>query len=184
MERSVAQFYEGENDNPIEHVQEFHALMQQLDIHHEDILMKMFMYSLDGDAHKWYYSLPPSNISSLKEFHRVFNEHYKRFYPSESICHNCCEGYVEYFEDLLDCSVEYKDENHVYEQLEATVTVVPEMDIFNSYILDEIIVLEVDHRYEGQPFFDEYSSDDEKQAYPIFDHYEDREDDAEVGLVT
>jgi hypothetical protein len=71
----------------------------------------------------------------------------------------------------------------VYEQLEATVIVVPEMDIFNNYILDEIIVLEVDHRYEGKPIFNEYSSDDEQQAYPIFDHYEDREYDAEVGLV-
>jgi hypothetical protein len=68
-----------------------------------------------------------------------------------------------------------KEKNHMYEQPEATVTVVPEMDIFNSYILDGIIVLEVDHRYEGKPFFDEYSSDDEQQAYPTFDHYEDTE---------
>jgi hypothetical protein len=66
-----------------------------------------------------------------------------------------------------------KEKNHMYEQPEAAVTVVPEMDIFNSYILDGIIVLEVDHRYEGQPLFDEYSSDDEQQAYPTFDHYED-----------
>jgi hypothetical protein len=36
----------------------------------------------------------------------------------------------------------------------------------------------------GQPIFDEYSSDDEQQAYLIFDHYEDSKDDAEVGLVT
>jgi hypothetical protein len=187
----LPRFYEGENDSPVEHVQEFHALMQQLDIHHEDILMKMLMYSLDGDARKWYFSLPPSIISSLKDFHRVFNENFKRFYPYESIYHNCCEGYVECAQDLLDCSVEYKDEkyfihcpneiikntlvfgednihkfvsveNHVYEQLEASVTVVLEMDIFNSYILDEVIVLEVDHRYEGQPIFDEYSSDDEQ----------------------
>ena len=47
------------------------------------------------------------------------------------------------------------------------------MYIFKSYILDEIIVLEVDHRCQGQLVFDEYSSDDEQQAYPTFDHYED-----------
>jgi hypothetical protein len=58
------------------------------------------------------------------------------------------------------------------------------MDIFNSYILDEIIVLKVDHRCEGKPIFDKYSSDDEQQVYLIFDHYEDSKDDAEVGLVT
>jgi hypothetical protein len=168
-------FYEGEYDSPVEHVQEFHALMQQLNIHHEVILMKMFMYSLYGDARKWYFSLAPSIISSLKDLHRVFNEHYKRFYPSEIICHNCCEGYVECAQDLLDCVAKYKDENnfihcpnesiknnlvfrednihnfvldenHVYEQLEETINVVPKMDIFNNYILDEIIVVEVDHR--------------------------------------
>jgi hypothetical protein len=61
----------------------------------------------------------------------------------------------------------------VYEQPEATVTAVPEMDILNSYILDGITVLEVDHRYERQPIFYEYSSDDEQQDYPTFDHYED-----------
>jgi hypothetical protein len=33
------------------------------------------------------------------------------------------------------------DENHVYEQLEEVVTTVPEMDIFNSYILDEITIV-------------------------------------------
>ena len=76
------------------------------------------------------------------------------------------------------------DENHVYEQLEATITIVLEMDIFNSYILDEIIVLKVDHRYERKPIFDGYSSDDEQQAYLIFDHYEYSKYDAEVGLVT
>jgi hypothetical protein len=46
----LPRFYEGENDSPFEHVHEFHVLMQQLDIHHEDILMKMFMYSLEDDV--------------------------------------------------------------------------------------------------------------------------------------
>jgi hypothetical protein len=66
-----------------------------------------------------------------------------------------------------------KEKNLMYEQREATVIVVPEMDIFDNYILDGITILEVDHRNEGQPFFDEYSSDDEQQAYPTFDHYKD-----------
>jgi hypothetical protein len=66
-----------------------------------------------------------------------------------------------------------KEKNIMYEQPEATVTTVPEMDIFDSYILNGITILEVDHRNEGQPFFDEYSSDDEQQDYSTFDHYED-----------
>jgi hypothetical protein len=76
------------------------------------------------------------------------------------------------------------DINHVYEQLGAEVTIVPEIDIFNSYFLYKIIDLKVDHRYERQPLFDEYPSDDEQQAYLVFDHYEDSKDDTEVGLVT
>jgi hypothetical protein len=65
-----------------------------------------------------------------------------------------------------------EENNHVYEQPKATVIVVPEMDIFNSYILDGITILEFDHRYEGNPIFYEYSSDDEQQYYPTFDHYD------------
>ena len=68
----LPRFYEGDNENLVEHVHEFHALMQQLDIHHEDILMKMFMYSLEGYARKWYRTLHASSISSLKDFHDVF----------------------------------------------------------------------------------------------------------------
>jgi hypothetical protein len=73
--------------------------------------------------------------------------------------------------DIFSPRIEEK--NHVYEQPEATVIDFPEMDIFNSYILDGITILLVDHRYEGHPIFYEYSSDDEKQDYPTFDHYED-----------
>ena len=53
----LPRFYESENDSPIEHVLEFHALMQQLDIQHEDIHMNLFMYSLQGDVCIWYHSL-------------------------------------------------------------------------------------------------------------------------------
>ena len=67
--------------------------MNLLDIHHENVRMKMFMYSLDGDAHEWYFSLPPSSISSLKNFHRVFHEHCKRYFSYEFLFENCCEEY-------------------------------------------------------------------------------------------
>ena len=43
-------FREKEEDNPAHHVIKFHQYMDQLSIHHEDVLMKMFMYSLDGCA--------------------------------------------------------------------------------------------------------------------------------------
>ena len=59
-------FREHRDDNPTEHLCEFNELMHQWEIHHEDVLMKMFMLSLDGDAREWYRSLPPTSISSLE----------------------------------------------------------------------------------------------------------------------
>jgi hypothetical protein len=95
----LPRFYEGENDNPVEHVHEFHVVMQQLDIHHEDILMKMFMYSLEVDGRKWYRTLSASSISSLKEFHDVFYSHCKKIYLAKRLFENCCEGYASYIQD-------------------------------------------------------------------------------------
>jgi hypothetical protein len=71
----LPRFYEVNNDIPLEHVIRFHALIQQLDIHHEDIHMKLLMYSLLIDAHIWYHSLDIYIISSLEEFHAAFNMH-------------------------------------------------------------------------------------------------------------
>jgi hypothetical protein len=86
-------FGKGEEDNPAQHLIEFHELMHQWEIHHEDVLLKMFMFSLVGDARKWYRSLPPATISSLSDFHAAFTTYCQRLYPPELICHNCCEGY-------------------------------------------------------------------------------------------
>ena len=49
--------------------------------------------SLDGDACEWYFSLPPSSISSLKNFHIVFYKHCKRYFSAEFLFENCCEEY-------------------------------------------------------------------------------------------
>jgi hypothetical protein len=35
-------------ENPSQHLHEFHELMHQWEIHHEDVLLKMFMFSLAG----------------------------------------------------------------------------------------------------------------------------------------
>jgi hypothetical protein len=94
-------FREHRDDNLAEHLLEFHELMQQWEIHHEDVLMKMSMYSLEGDAREWYRSLPPTRISSLKEFHAAFNTHCQRFYSSELICHGCFEKYKDYVQDIV-----------------------------------------------------------------------------------
>jgi hypothetical protein len=59
-------FEDKKEDNPAQHLIKFHQCMDQLDLYHEDVLMKMFMHSLDGDARQWYFSPPHSSISSLR----------------------------------------------------------------------------------------------------------------------
>jgi hypothetical protein len=197
----LPRFYEGENDNPVEHVQEFHALMQQLDIQHEDIHMKLFMYSLQGDVRIWYQSLETSSISSLKEFHAAFNIHCQKFYSSELICHSCCEEYKDCVQDIIDshegCEDEEdaldeestlslpcsstSDENFVccsYEENAEDIFVL-ETDVFSSPTYDEEVVSNTDQE---QPIFDEYSDEEEqiptshfvdlRSNQPVYDNYE------------
>ena len=83
-------FKEEKEDNPAEHLLKFHECMDLLDQQDEDVCMNMFMYSLYGDARQQYFSLPPSSISSLKDFHWAFNEHYKRYFSDELVFGNCC----------------------------------------------------------------------------------------------
>ena len=45
------------------------------------------------------FSLPPSSISSLKDFHKAFTEHCKRYYSDEFAFDNCCEEYKLHAED-------------------------------------------------------------------------------------
>jgi hypothetical protein len=112
----LPRFYEGEDENPFEHVHEFHDLMQQLDIHHEDILMKMFMYSLEGDVRQWHRTFPTSSISSLKEFNDVFYSHCKIIYPAKRLFENSCEGYASYIQDSASDSSSSDDEGDDYRE--------------------------------------------------------------------
>ena len=91
-------FRERKEDNLAGHLIKFHECMNLVYLQHEDVRMKMFMYSLDGDAHEWYFSLPPSNISSLKNFHKVFHEHCKMYFLDEFLFENCCEEYESHDE--------------------------------------------------------------------------------------
>ena len=68
------------------------------------------MFSLVGDAHKWYHSLPPASISSLTEFHAAFTAYCQKLYPSDLIFHNCCEGYNNFIQDRAASYVGCEDD--------------------------------------------------------------------------
>ena len=89
-------------DNPTTHLLKFHEVMYQLGIHHEDVLMKMSMYSLEGEAQEWYFPLLASNIFSLRDFHVVFNKRCKRYFSHELLMEDC----YEYFELCIQQTVE------------------------------------------------------------------------------
>jgi hypothetical protein len=160
--------------------------MDQNNIHHEDVLMKMFMYSLEGDARVWYISLPSSNISSLREFHATFNEYCKRYFPTNFILVYCCEQCksiyysINQIQEVVPNTYEEEDEeylvihktfSHFPFQEEVFQDVVDDriidtmiknsLDSSNNYFHNEYFVLkdEVVHLY---PFFENKIVDEEK----------------------
>ena len=46
----LPRFKESKEDKPSDHLVKFHEYIDQLDLHHVDVRMKMFMYSLEGNA--------------------------------------------------------------------------------------------------------------------------------------
>jgi hypothetical protein len=110
-------FRERKEDNPAQHLLEFHELMHQWEIHHEDVLLNMFMISLAGDARNWYHSLPPASISSLEQFHAAFNGHCQKFYSSEFISHNCCKEYNDCVQNIADSNADCEDEEDALGEL-------------------------------------------------------------------
>jgi len=65
------------HDHLGEHLFNFHICMLEHNFFHEDVLIRMFIFSLEEDAHEWCQSLPTTIIHSLKDFHDAFNLYYK-----------------------------------------------------------------------------------------------------------
>jgi hypothetical protein len=172
--------------------------MDQLDIHHEDVLMKMFMYSLEGDARGWYRSLPPSSISSLQEFHTMFHHHFKIFYPDDLLFENCCKEFEFYIQHSFSNSSGYKDEaektiEHVEEESspcktfssslvlkEESIDCFNDKDVGDSNIVDTFVLdPNVSSSFEAAPNFHEdqvvsfkYSDAKELMYTSTYDSYE------------
>ena len=48
------------------------------------------MFSLEGYVRYWYEGFLVGSLSSLKDFHTIFHEHFKRHYPSLLLLQDCC----------------------------------------------------------------------------------------------
>jgi len=60
------------------------------------------MFSLEGYARSWYEGLLAGSLSSLKDFHTIFHEHFKRNYPSLLLLQYCCSHDREFIENVKD----------------------------------------------------------------------------------
>jgi hypothetical protein len=88
-------------DHPGEHLFNFHECMLEHGFVHEDVLIKLFKFSLEGNAREWCQSLPAVSIHSLKDFHVAFNSYYEKIYSADLLFPECChEGEIVPIENL------------------------------------------------------------------------------------
>ena len=72
--------------------------MLEHDFIHEDVLIKMFRFSLDEHDHEWCPSLLVASIHALKDFHMDFNSDYEKIYPVEILFEECCGKFKSYIQ--------------------------------------------------------------------------------------
>jgi hypothetical protein len=87
----LPRFRGSKNDHPGEHLFNFHKCMLEHGFVHEDVLIKLFKFSLEENAREWCQSLPAVSIHSLKDFHVAFNSYYEKIYSADLIFDNCCK---------------------------------------------------------------------------------------------
>ena len=99
----LPKFKDQEGDDVSIHLFRFHKHIHKLGMGwHADSLMKLFMFSLEGYARSWCEGFPIGSLSSLKYFHTIFHEHFKRHYPSLLLLQDCCTHDREFIENVKD----------------------------------------------------------------------------------
>jgi hypothetical protein len=97
------------DDHPGEHLSNFHKCMLEHNFVHEDVLIKMFRFSLEEHAREWCQSLLAASIHSLKEFHTVFHHYYKNIYLVDFPFDNCCKEFEFDIQHSVSISFVCKD---------------------------------------------------------------------------
>jgi hypothetical protein len=72
---------------------DFHDCIHRLQVVHEDVLIWLFYFSLEGISRDWYRSLPIASIRSLADFHAAFHVFCKENVPAETLYHKCCHEF-------------------------------------------------------------------------------------------
>lgn len=67
--------FTGEDELTIEkHIVSFCAFSENLNVEYLDVVMRLFVQSLDGDARKWFKTLSTNSINSWEELENAFTE--------------------------------------------------------------------------------------------------------------
>jgi hypothetical protein len=111
----LPRFRGSEYDHPGEHLFNFHQCMLEHGFLHEDVLIKLFKFSLEGNAREWCQSLPAVSIHSLKDFHVDFNSYYKKIYSADLILDNCCKESAFHTQHSVSISSDCENvgDNHI-----------------------------------------------------------------------
>jgi hypothetical protein len=115
-EGTLPTFKDEDWEVPAEHLLDFHEFIHERQIVHEDVKIKIFRYSLKGEALDWCRSLPASSINSLASFHNAFNIFCKENFSAESLFENCCDEFDKHIQQKENVSSDCKNENHVVEE--------------------------------------------------------------------
>ena len=70
------------------HLQDFEHFFDLFEIEHDDVCMRDFAQSLQGDAKEWFKHLQPKSISTWEEFSCTFLKFWGRRRPLEKILSN------------------------------------------------------------------------------------------------
>jgi hypothetical protein len=156
--------------------------------------MKMFIFSLDGDAREWFQSLTPTSIPSLREFHATFNKHCQQFFSSKLIFYNFCEEYIDCVQGLTISNEICENERYEYGSHDNEGYTSEELMELVKYLSARMEGLEEDfarHSYEeyaedtsiletevlGSPAYDEGVMSDTDQEQTNFDEYPSEDDE-------
>jgi hypothetical protein len=78
---------------PAEHLLDFHDCIHRLQVVHEDVQIRALLFSLEGIARDWYWSLPIASINSLADFHAAFHLFCKGIFSADFLFPECCHEF-------------------------------------------------------------------------------------------
>jgi len=92
-ERCLPRFRGEDWEVSVDVLLDFQECMLKLKFIHEDVMIKLFIYSLEGESHDWHRSLSIVGVISLKGFHFSFHSFRKEKFSYDFLYPKCFHEY-------------------------------------------------------------------------------------------